>query len=49
MLYVHIICVDPSHGGHDPEALGPTGLAEKTVVLQVAKELRQLIQQKMPQ
>jgi N-acetylmuramoyl-L-alanine amidase len=36
-----IICIDPGHGGHDPGALGPTGLAEKTVVLQVAKELRQ--------
>jgi N-acetylmuramoyl-L-alanine amidase len=44
-----IICIDPGHGGHDPGALGPTGLAEKTVVLQVAKELRQLIQQEMPQ
>jgi len=29
--------------------LGPTGLEEKAVVLQVAKELRQLIQQEMPQ
>jgi N-acetylmuramoyl-L-alanine amidase len=44
-----IICLDPGHGGHDPGALGPTGLEEKTVVLQVAKELRQLIQQEMPQ
>jgi N-acetylmuramoyl-L-alanine amidase len=44
-----IICIDPGHGGHDPGAIGPTGLAEKTVVLQVAKELRQLIQQEMPQ
>jgi N-acetylmuramoyl-L-alanine amidase len=44
-----IICIDPGHGGHDPGALGPTGLEEKTVVLQVAKELRQLIQQEMPQ
>jgi N-acetylmuramoyl-L-alanine amidase len=44
-----IICIDPGHGGHDPGALGPTGLAEKTVVLQVAKELQQLIQQEMPQ
>jgi N-acetylmuramoyl-L-alanine amidase len=39
-----IICIDPGHGGHDPGALGPTGIEEKTVVLQVAKELRQLIQ-----
>src|SRR5262249_4189433 len=44
-----IICIDPGHGGHDPGARGPTGLEEKTVVLQVAKELRQLIQQEMPQ
>jgi N-acetylmuramoyl-L-alanine amidase len=44
-----IICIDPGHGGHDPGALGPTGLEEKTVVLQVAKELRQLIRQEMPQ
>jgi N-acetylmuramoyl-L-alanine amidase len=44
-----VICIDPGHGGYDPGALGPTGLAEKTVVLQVAKELRQLIRQEMPQ
>ncbi len=44
-----IICIDPGHGGHDPGAIGPTGLEEKTVVLQVAKELRQLLQQEMPQ
>jgi N-acetylmuramoyl-L-alanine amidase len=44
-----IIFIDPGHGGHDPGALGPTGLEEKTVVLQVAKELRQLIQREMPQ
>jgi len=44
-----IICIDPGHGGHDPGAIGPTGLEEKTVVLQVAKELRQLLQYEMPQ
>jgi N-acetylmuramoyl-L-alanine amidase len=44
-----IICIDPGHGGHDPGAIGPTGLTEKTVVLQVAKELRQLIERDMPQ
>ena len=44
-----VIFIDPGHGGHDPGALGPTGLEEKTVVLQVARELRQLIQQEMPQ
>jgi N-acetylmuramoyl-L-alanine amidase len=44
-----LICIDPGHGGHDPGALGPTGLEEKTVVLQVARELRQLIRQEIPQ
>lgn len=44
-----IIFIDPGHGGHDPGAIGPTGLDEKTVVLQIAKELRQLIQHEMPQ
>jgi N-acetylmuramoyl-L-alanine amidase len=44
-----VICIDPGHGGHEPGALGPTGIEEKIVVLQVAKELRQLIQQEMPQ
>jgi N-acetylmuramoyl-L-alanine amidase len=44
-----IIFIDPGHGGHDPGAIGPSGLEEKTVVLHVAKALRQLIQQEMPQ
>ena len=44
-----IIFIDPGHGGHDPGAIGPSGLAEKTVALDVAKELRQFIQQEMPQ
>jgi len=44
-----LIVLDPGHGGHDPGALGVTGLEEKTLVLQVAKELRQLIQQEMPE
>jgi N-acetylmuramoyl-L-alanine amidase len=42
------IVIDPGHGGKDPGAMGPGGLAEKTVVLQVAKELRQIIQQEFP-
>lgn len=47
-LSAPLICLDPGHGGHDPGAIGPTGLEEKTVVLQVAKELRQLLQREMP-
>jgi N-acetylmuramoyl-L-alanine amidase len=35
-----IIALDPGHGGEDPGAIGPTGLREKDVVLQVALQLR---------
>ena len=35
-----IVAIDPGHGGEDPGAVGPTGLREKDVVLQVALKLR---------
>jgi N-acetylmuramoyl-L-alanine amidase len=35
-----IVALDPGHGGEDPGAIGPTGLREKDVVLQVALKLR---------
>ncbi len=38
-LGVKTIVIDPGHGGHDPGAVGPTGLTEKTVVLDVALRL----------
>jgi N-acetylmuramoyl-L-alanine amidase len=44
-----VLVIDPGHGGKDPGAVGPGGLQEKHVVLQVAKELRQIIRQKLPQ
>ena len=34
-----VIAIDPGHGGEDPGALGPRGLREKTVVLQIARRL----------
>jgi len=40
-----IIIIDPGHGGHDPGALGPHGIAEKNVVLQTAQYLAYLINQ----
>jgi N-acetylmuramoyl-L-alanine amidase len=43
------IVIDPGHGGHDPGAIGPGGVAEKTVVLRIAKELRQFILASFPQ
>lgn len=44
-----VLVIDPGHGGKDPGAIGPDGLQEKQVVLQVAKELRQIIRRKLPQ
>jgi N-acetylmuramoyl-L-alanine amidase len=35
-----IVALDPGHGGEDPGAVGPTGLREKDVVLAVALQLR---------
>jgi N-acetylmuramoyl-L-alanine amidase len=34
-----IVAIDAGHGGEDPGALGPGGLREKTVVLQIARRL----------
>ncbi|WP_396267427.1 N-acetylmuramoyl-L-alanine amidase [Ideonella sp.] len=41
-----IVALDPGHGGEDPGAIGPTGLKEKDVVLQVARQLRDRINKK---
>jgi N-acetylmuramoyl-L-alanine amidase len=38
-----IIAIDPGHGGEDPGAIGPSGLKEKDVVLQIALQLRDRI------
>ena len=35
-----VVAIDPGHGGEDPGATGPSGLREKDVVLQIAKQLR---------
>ena len=38
-----IVALDPGHGGEDPGAVGPSGLREKDVVLAVAQQLRERI------
>src|SRR3990167_1498836 len=35
-----IVVIDPGHGGHDPGAVGPKGIREKNVVLNIANYLR---------
>jgi N-acetylmuramoyl-L-alanine amidase len=41
------IVLDPGHGGVDPGAIGPTGLKEKNVVLEIAKKLRRKIRKEL--
>ncbi|MFO1337969.1 MAG: N-acetylmuramoyl-L-alanine amidase [Burkholderiaceae bacterium] len=41
-----IVAIDPGHGGEDPGAVGPSGLKEKDVVLQVALQLRERLNTK---
>src|SRR5580658_789000 len=43
-LKVGRIVLDPGHGGHDAGTVGPEGLREKDLVLDVAQRLGQLIQ-----
>ena len=40
-LKVRTIVIDAGHGGHDPGAIGPSGLKEKNVTLRIARKLRQ--------
>ena len=41
------IVLDPGHGGHDTGAIGPTGLMEKDVVLDLGFRLRRLLQDRL--
>ncbi len=41
------VVLDPGHGGHDTGAVGPTGLMEKEVVLDLALRLRRLLQERL--
>lgn len=38
-----IVAIDAGHGGEDPGAIGPSGVYEKTIVLQIAKRLERLM------
>ncbi len=42
-LKIGRIVIDPGHGGHDTGTIGPTGVMEKDVVLDVALRLAKLI------
>jgi len=41
------IVIDAGHGGHDPGATGPGGLMEKELVLDVARKLAKLVEERL--
>jgi len=43
-LKIGRIVIDPGHGGHDTGTIGPTGLEEKEVVLDVGLKLKKLLE-----
>jgi len=47
-LKVGRIVIDAGHGGHDTGTIGPTGLMEKDLCLDVALRLGKIIEQKLP-
>ncbi len=46
-LRIHRIVIDAGHGGHDSGTLGPYGLEEKNVVLDVALRLGRLLRERL--
>ena len=47
-LKIGRIVIDAGHGGHDTGTIGPTGLMEKDLCLDVALRLGKILQQKLP-
>jgi N-acetylmuramoyl-L-alanine amidase len=47
-LKIGRIVIDPGHGGHDTGTIGPTGLMEKDLCLDVALRLGKLIARNLP-
>jgi N-acetylmuramoyl-L-alanine amidase len=45
-LEVRTVVIDPGHGGRDPGARGPSGLAEKDVTLDIARQLKNRLERR---
>ncbi len=41
------IIIDPGHGGKDPGAIGPKGTKEKDITLDIAKRLKELLEDRL--
>jgi len=46
-LKIKTIAIDAGHGGHDPGAIGKSGLKEKNVTLDIAKRLAALVKERL--
>jgi N-acetylmuramoyl-L-alanine amidase len=46
-LKIKTIAIDAGHGGHDPGAIGKSGLKEKTITLDIAKRLSLLVKERL--
>lgn len=46
-LKIGKIVIDPGHGGHDTGTIGPNGLEEKDLVLEVGKRLGKLLESRL--
>jgi N-acetylmuramoyl-L-alanine amidase len=46
LLSGKVIAIDPGHGGDDPGAIGPTGLMEKEVTIDVARRTASMLQER---
>jgi N-acetylmuramoyl-L-alanine amidase len=46
-LKVSRVVIDPGHGGHDTGSIGPSGLTEKELVLDVANRLKALVEKEL--
>ncbi len=44
---LHTIVIDPGHGGHDTGALGPSGLQEKELTLDIARRVAAVLQEEL--
>ena len=46
-LKIGKIVIDPGHGGHDTGTIGPNGLEEKDLVLEVSRRLGKLLETRL--
>ena len=47
-LRVHRVVIDAGHGGHDTGAIGPSGVKEKDITLQIAQRVKAKLNAELP-